>query len=60
MHYHIKIKKFTAVYSAPFLKNPLISEIGQEASTVNAKKILMGIYNKKKYSLRIQRNLSDV
>ena len=41
-------KKFTDAYSSPFLQEPLISELGQEAVTKRAEQILDGTYNAEK------------
>ena len=36
--------KFTSAYSSPFLQEPLLSQIGQTATSINAQKILDGTY----------------
>ena len=49
---HQNKKKFTDAYSSPFLQEPLASDLGQEAVSNEAKKILNGTYNMKKIKSR--------
>ena len=41
------IKKFTSAYSSPFLQEPLISQLGQDATSAYAQQILNGTYDDK-------------
>ena len=41
------IKKFTEAYSSPFLQQPLLSKLGQDASTPAAQSIVQGKFNSK-------------